>query len=143
MDRDWGGWVAEEEFGGEAADCDISAADGVKDGGVGRGTKGAGDIGDEGSFEITDGKDGGVDGESRARRGRSVYVGKVGTSVRDYRGVERGRGWYVESPHILAGSFRANKNGCRVSRGNDENCGWGKETRARGLQERGNGEERE
>jgi hypothetical protein len=26
-------------------------------------------------------------------------------------------GWNVESPHILAGSFRANKNGCRVSWG--------------------------
>ncbi len=30
--------------------------------------------------------------------------------------VRRG-GWDVESPHILAGSFRANKNECKVSRG--------------------------
>jgi hypothetical protein len=37
--------------------------------------------------------------------------------VQDIRGlVGRGR-WDVESPHILVGSFRANKNGCRVSRG--------------------------
>jgi hypothetical protein len=48
----------------------------------------------------------------------------------------------VKSPHILAGSFRDNKNGCRVSRGKDEKCGGGKETRARGLQEVGDGVER-
>ncbi len=29
-------WVAEEEFGSEAVDCDVSAADRVKEGGVGR-----------------------------------------------------------------------------------------------------------
>ena len=28
------GWVAEDKFGGEAADGDVSAADGVKEGGV-------------------------------------------------------------------------------------------------------------
>ena len=27
--------------------------------------------------------------------------------------------WDVESPHVLADSFRANKNGCRVSRRKD------------------------
>jgi hypothetical protein len=47
----------------------------------------------------------------------------------------------VESPHILTGSFRANKNGCRVSRGKDKKRGGGKETRARGLKEREDGEE--
>ncbi len=34
----------------------------------------------------------------------------------------RGR-WDVESPHILAGSFRADENGCRVSRGKNGKCG--------------------
>jgi hypothetical protein len=48
----------------------------------------------------------------------------------------------VESPHILAGSFRTSKNGCRVSRGKDGKCGGGKETRTRGLNEGGDGEER-
>ncbi len=43
------GWVAEENFSGEAADCDASAADGVKEGGVGKGNKRAGDIGGESS----------------------------------------------------------------------------------------------
>jgi hypothetical protein len=38
------GWVAEKKFGSEAAGCGISAVDGVKEGGVGRGAKGAGDI---------------------------------------------------------------------------------------------------
>jgi hypothetical protein len=41
------GWVAAEDFGGEAADCDASTADGVKDGGVGREIKGTVDIGGE------------------------------------------------------------------------------------------------
>jgi hypothetical protein len=60
------GWVAEKNFGSETADCDISAADGVKEGGVGRGAKGAGDIGGERSiFEVGDGRDGGVDREGR------------------------------------------------------------------------------
>jgi hypothetical protein len=31
------GWVAEKEFDGQAADFNISAADGIKEGGVGRG----------------------------------------------------------------------------------------------------------
>ncbi len=29
------GWVVAEDFCGEAADCDVSAADGVKEGGAG------------------------------------------------------------------------------------------------------------
>ena len=41
----------------------------------------------------------------------------------------------MESPYILAGSFRTNKNGCRVSVGKNGHCGGGKETRARGLKE--------
>ncbi len=32
------GWVAEKEFDSEAADFDVSEADGVKEGGVGRHT---------------------------------------------------------------------------------------------------------
>jgi hypothetical protein len=32
-------WVAEKEFYGEAADFDVSAADGVKEGGVRRGAE--------------------------------------------------------------------------------------------------------
>ncbi len=32
-------------------------------------------------------------------------------------------GWDVESPHILADSFRANKDGCRISRRKDGECG--------------------
>ncbi len=91
MDRDCGGlrW----RILVKVADCDASAAGGVKECGVGRGIKGAGDIGGEGSvFEVRDGRDGGVDGEGRAKWGRSVYVGKVGTSVRGIRGLRGGRG---------------------------------------------------
>ncbi len=33
------GWVAEEKFGGEATDGDVPAADGVKEGVVGRGVE--------------------------------------------------------------------------------------------------------
>ncbi len=66
------GWVAEEDFGSEAvADC-------VKEDGIGRGAKGAGDIRGEGRvFEVRDGRDGGVDGEGRDKWGREVYVGRV------------------------------------------------------------------
>ncbi len=53
----------------------------------------------------------------------------------------RGR-WDVKSPHILAGSFRANENGCRVSRGKNGKCGGGEEVRTRGLEEWGDGEKR-
>ncbi len=50
------GWVAEEDFGGEAADCDVSVANGVKKGGVGRGAERARDVRDEGRvFEIRNG----------------------------------------------------------------------------------------
>jgi hypothetical protein len=98
MERDWGGLFAEEDFGGEATDGDVSAADGVKEGGViWRGGQGVGNIGGERSvFKVGDGRDGRVDGEGRDKWGREVYVGRV---IRELRG---GRGWYVESPHILA-----------------------------------------
>jgi hypothetical protein len=39
MDRDWGGLRRRSLVIGEAADCDVSVADGVKEDGVGRGTK--------------------------------------------------------------------------------------------------------
>ena len=51
-------------------------------------------------------------------------------------------GWDVEAPHILADSFRANKNGCRFSRRKDGECGGGEDAGARGLKEGGDGEER-
>ncbi len=51
-------------------------------------------------------------------------------------------GWDVESPHVLADSFRANKNGCRVSWRKDGECGGGEEAGTRGLKEGGDGEER-
>ncbi len=58
------GWVAEEKFDGEATDGDVSATDGVKEGGVGRGAEGTGDICGEGSvFKVRDGRSSGVDGE--------------------------------------------------------------------------------
>ena len=58
------------------------------------------------------------------------------------RGVVGWWGWDVESPHVLADSFRANKNGCRVSRRKDGECGGGEEAGARGLEKGGDGEER-
>ena len=58
------------------------------------------------------------------------------------RGVVGWWGWDVESPHVLADSFRANKNGCRVSRRKDGECGGGEEAGTRGLKEGGDGEER-
>ncbi len=49
-----------------------------------------------------------------------------------------GGGWDVESPHILVDSFRVNKNGCRISRRKDGECGGGgEEARTRGLKEGG------
>ncbi len=48
----------------------------------------------------------------------------------------------MKPPHILAGLFRANKNWCLVSQGKNGQGGGGKETRARGLKEGGEGEER-
>jgi hypothetical protein len=59
-----------------------------------------------------------------------------------YQGVVGRWGWDVESPHILADSFRANKNGCRVSQRKDGECGGGEEAGTRGLKEGGDGEER-
>jgi hypothetical protein len=52
MKKDW--VVAQEDFGGdEAADCDVSAADGVKKGGVGRGAERSRDVhGERRVFEI-------------------------------------------------------------------------------------------
>ena len=47
--------------------------------------------------------------------------------------------WDVESPHILAGLFRANENGCRVSGSKNGEGGGGKDTRAGGLKEGGDG----
>jgi hypothetical protein len=58
------GWVVEEKFGGEATDGDVSAADGVKEGGVRRGAEGTRDICGEGSvFKVRDKWSSGVDGE--------------------------------------------------------------------------------
>ncbi len=62
------GRVAAEEFGSKSADFDISAADGIKEGGVGRGAKSARDISSErGVFEIRDRENGGVDSEGSDR----------------------------------------------------------------------------
>ena len=52
------------------------------EGGVGRGTESARDVGSEGGvFKIGDGRDDGAGRESRATWGRCVYVGMVGASV--------------------------------------------------------------
>ncbi len=60
------------------------------------------------------------------------------------RGVVGRWGWDVKSPHVLADSFRANENGCRVSWRKDGKCGGGEEAGTiRGLKEGGDGEERE
>ena len=57
------GWVAEKEFWSEAADFDVSAAEGIKEGGVGRGAESARDVGCEGSvFDVGYRRGGGVDG---------------------------------------------------------------------------------
>ena len=45
----------------------------------------------------------------------------------------------MESPHILAGLFGANENGCRVSGGKNGEGGGSKDARARGLKEWGDG----
>ena len=68
------GWVAEEKFGGEAADCDVSAADGVEEGRVGRRAEGAGNVSGEGSvFEVKDRGSGGVDLEGGDEWGDSRW----------------------------------------------------------------------
>ena len=55
--------VAEKNFYGEAADFDVSAAEGIKKGGVGRGAESTRDVGGERSvFEDCDRRGGGVDG---------------------------------------------------------------------------------
>ncbi len=54
------------------------------------------------------------------------------------RGLVGWRGWDEESPHVLADSFGANKNRCRVSRRKDGKCGG---AGTRGLKEGGDGEE--
>ena len=58
-------WVAEKKWYSEAADFEVSAAEGIKkEGGVGRGAESARDVGGEGSvFEVCDRRGGGVDGE--------------------------------------------------------------------------------
>ena len=59
-------WVAEKEFCSEATDFDISTAEGIKEGGVGRGAESMRDVGGEGSiFDACDWWGGGVDGEGR------------------------------------------------------------------------------
>ncbi len=59
-------WVAEKERYSEAADFEVSAAEGIKEGGVGRGAESARDLGSEGSvFEVCDRRGGGIDEESR------------------------------------------------------------------------------
>ncbi len=59
-------WVAKKEWYSEAADFEVSAAEGIKESGVGRGVKSARDVGGEGSvFEVCDRKGGGVDGDGR------------------------------------------------------------------------------
>ena len=55
-------WVAEKERYSEAADFDVSAAEGIKEGSVGRGAESARDVGGERSaFEVCDRRGGGVD----------------------------------------------------------------------------------
>jgi hypothetical protein len=85
-------WVAEKSFDDEAA------ADGVKEGGVGRGTESTRDVGGErGVFKIGDGRDCGAEGKSSDGWGR----GKG--NVQGIRGLMRREGWDVDSPHILTG----------------------------------------
>ena len=62
--------------------------------------------------------------------------------MRGIRGVKRRGKGNVESPHILASSFRTDENRCRVSRCKDGEGGGGEEARARGLKKRGYGEKR-
>ena len=56
------GWVSEEKFSGEAADGDVSAADGIEKGRVGGRAEGAGDVRGEGRvFKVKDRGSSGVD----------------------------------------------------------------------------------
>ncbi len=55
-------WVAEKKWYSEAADFEVSAVEGIKESGVGRGAESARDVGGEGSvFEFCDRRGGGVD----------------------------------------------------------------------------------
>jgi hypothetical protein len=57
------GWVAEEKRYSEAADFEVSAAQCIKEGSVGRGAEGAGDVCCERSvFDVGDGRGSRVDG---------------------------------------------------------------------------------
>ncbi len=58
------GWVAEDKFGSEATDGDLSAADGFKEGRVGGRAERAEDVGGEGSvLEVKNRGSSRVDGE--------------------------------------------------------------------------------
>jgi hypothetical protein len=74
------GWVAEDKFGGKAADGDVSAADGVKEGGVGRGAERARDICGEGSvfFKVRDGGSSGLMEKADIRETKLGVCGGVG-----------------------------------------------------------------
>ena len=73
---------------------------------------------------------------SRRKDGEGRYWWWTGEKhVWGIRGLVWRWGWDVESPHILADSFRANKNGCRISRRKDGECGGGEEAGTRGLKE--------
>ncbi len=62
MDRDWGGLRRKSGIVNEAADFKVSAAEGIKEDGVGRGAESARDVGCERSvFEVCDRRGGGVD----------------------------------------------------------------------------------
>ncbi len=59
-------WVAEKMWYSKAADFEVSAAEGIKEGGVGRGAESARDVGGEGSvFEVCDRRGSVVDEEGR------------------------------------------------------------------------------
>ena len=68
-----------------------------------------------------------------------LWVGDRLEECVGYLGLVWRWGWDVEAPHILADSFRANKNGCRISRRKDGECGRGEEAGPRGLKEGGDG----
>ncbi len=58
----------EKEFCSEATDFDISAAERIKEGGVGRVTESTSDVGGQGSiFDACDRRGGWVDGEGHCR----------------------------------------------------------------------------
>ena len=68
VNKDWGGLRRRILVGIEAADLDVSTADGIKEGGVERGAKSARDIGSEGGVcKIRDRGNGGADREGSDR----------------------------------------------------------------------------